>query len=535
MAGPAALAAVVPAGSPAAEGGLSPAVRPWQPPRSPKAAWDTRKDIAAWSPERRDEDALTWGQWAEGAGLLALGLTDNVLCYITYFVVREWRESGDLYSIVDLRLLLLSGIDTALLVFSAIGTAFFVSLVVFVECWKRPLFLELMTGRVYCSCIPCAVISSILLWNVENAHMSPFASLATTVLFVACWCLHVRLRFTHRLRLLSMIVVDTSWCFALMTLLGLVWLVFERQLHVLTSSDALDCPYVDNSKMPVQVLALGGAWFCAGWGGPTYVVREPVSSFTLGCDDTFVDVLNASVEVHTITCPAGCLARMSDSDTLVGCGVYTSDTALCLAAMHDGALTDAGGTTRVYGRLGLPSYQACSMNSLTSEARTVTSSDVPVTLETSISASASYVLPTVTTTTVPATRRLLTPPAVYGADGLEVPQAFHFNREHREYIHLERYDLSPSSDLGVQDDEPWTRVEATVSAEVAGLLLSSERIRLGDTQQLPLFLPREPGQLVAGQQAGECVLSDAGVLCRGSGASVLELNFCGESDAERCP
>ncbi|CAK0894760.1 unnamed protein product, partial [Prorocentrum cordatum] len=307
-------------------------------------------------------------------------LADNVLCYVTFLAVRDRRESGDLYSIVDLRLRLLAGIDTALLVFSIIGTAFFVSLVVFVECWKRPLFLELMTGRVYCSCIPCAVISSILLWNVENAHLSPFASLAITVLFIACWCLHVRLRFTRRLRLLSMIVVDTSWCLALMTLLGLVWLVFERQLHVLTSSDALDCPYVDNSRMPVQVLPLG-ARFCAGWGAPTYIVREPVSSITLGCGDTFVDVLNASMEVHTVTCPAGCLAHISDSDTLVGCGVYTADSSVCLAAMHDGALTDAGGTTRVHGRLGLPSYRTCSMNGLISEARTVASSGTPVTLE----------------------------------------------------------------------------------------------------------------------------------------------------------
>ncbi|CAK0894762.1 unnamed protein product, partial [Prorocentrum cordatum] len=269
-------------------------------------------------------------------------LADNVLCYVTFLAVRDRRESGDLYSIVDLRLRLLAGIDTALLVFSIIGTAFFVSLVVFVECWKRPLFLELMTGRVYCSCIPCAVISSILLWNVENAHLSPFASLAITVLFIACWCLHVR-------------------CLALMTLLGLVWLVFERQLHVLTSSDALDCPYVDNSRMPVQVLPLG-ARFCAGWGAPTYIVREPVSSITLGCGDTFVDVLNASMEVHTVTCPAGCLAHISmipprmfdyagilgavlampelqeqDSDTLVGCGVYTADSSVCLGC--SGALS----------------------------------------------------------------------------------------------------------------------------------------------------------------------------------------------------
>ncbi|CAK0894757.1 unnamed protein product, partial [Prorocentrum cordatum] len=435
-------------------------------------------------------------------------LADNVLCYVTFLAVRDRRESGDLYSIVDLRLRLLAGIDTALLVFSIIGTAFFVSLVVFVECWKRPLFLELMTGRVYCSCIPCAVISSILLWNVENAHLSPFASLAITVLFIACWCLHVR-------------------CLALMTLLGLVWLVFERQLHVLTSSDALDCPYVDNSRMPVQVLPLG-ARFCAGWGAPTYIVREPVSSITLGCGDTFVDVLNASMEVHTVTCPAGCLAHISDSDTLVGCGVYTADSSVCLAAMHDGALTDAGGTTRVHGRLGLPSYRTCSMNGLISEARTVASSGTPVTLETSISATLSYAL--ATTTTTAGVRRLATPPAVYGADGLEVPQAFHFNREHREYIHLERYDVSPSSDPGVQDDEPWTRVEATVSAEVAGLLLSGERVRLGSAPGSPLFLPRDPGQVVAGQQAGECVLSGAGVLCRGSGASVLELSFCGTGD-----
>ncbi|CAK0894759.1 unnamed protein product, partial [Prorocentrum cordatum] len=292
------------------------------------------------------------------------------------------------------------------------------------------------------------------------------------------------------------------------------------------------CPVSPSGTRPAplparEVLPLG-ARFCAGWGAPTYIVREPVSSITLGCGDTFVDVLNASMEVHTVTCPAGCLAHISDSDTLVGCGVYTADSSVCLAAMHDGALTDAGGTTRVHGRLGLPSYRTCSMNGLISEARTVASSGTPVTLETSISATLSYAL--ATTTTTAGVRRLATPPAVYGADGLEVPQAFHFNREHREYIHLERYDVSPSSDPGVQDDEPWTRVEATVSAEVAGLLLSGERVRLGSAPGSPLFLPRDPGQVVAGQQAGECVLSGAGVLCRGSGASVLELSFCGTGD-----
>merc|ERR1719316_685232 len=104
----------------------------------------------------------------------------------------------------------------------------------------------------------------------------------------------------------------------------------------------------------------------------------------LACGESFVDVFGISIEPHEIECPQGCLQMFNPSaietgnTNVVGCGVYTADSPVCLSAIHAGALTDAGGITTVYGRLGLPRFERCSRNSMVSDERIVLQSGMSV-------------------------------------------------------------------------------------------------------------------------------------------------------------
>ncbi|KAI8500292.1 hypothetical protein Bbelb_218580 [Branchiostoma belcheri] len=63
-----------------------------------------------------------------------------------------------------------------------------------------------------------------------------------------------------------------------------------------------------------------------------------------------------------ISCPPGCT-----SGNIWGTGIYTSDSRVCQAAIHDGRITEIGGRVTVYVWSGQQSYQGSTQNGITSD------------------------------------------------------------------------------------------------------------------------------------------------------------------------
>ncbi|XP_078696647.1 uncharacterized protein LOC144924874 isoform X12 [Branchiostoma floridae x Branchiostoma belcheri] len=63
-----------------------------------------------------------------------------------------------------------------------------------------------------------------------------------------------------------------------------------------------------------------------------------------------------------ISCPPGCT-----SGNIWGTGIYTSDSRVCQAAIHDGRITEIGGRVTVYLWSGQQSYQGSTQNGITSQ------------------------------------------------------------------------------------------------------------------------------------------------------------------------
>jgi len=495
----------------------------------PSRAWDQRNDATASAPPD-GEGGLPWRRRLEGALLVALAVLDNALCYATYATVRAFH--GRLYDVVDMNLVLLPGLDVALLAFAAVGTLSFLMLVILVECNGLPWFHEIMNFRLYFSALPCGMICTVLVYNTEQTQWAPFTTIMVIVVFVVAWCVHMRVHYSHQLGVLSKIALDVSWFLALLFGAVLAVLFAADALEVITKSDELNCPFADNARMPVRVLTLD-RWYCAPWdaSGRTEISRAPINAapVQLTCSDSFVSTFGISIEPHTATCPVGCLATYSGPE-VVGCGTYSVDSPICLAAIHAGVLTDQGGGVTVYGRVGVPHFQRCSRNSVTSAERYITRADAAVTLSQPAGGSSTFFAPS-----AGAGRRLVTAPLVLGADGVQIPQAFHFNNmdSTREFIWLKRFDTVPSKDEGVEADKPWTRVKATISARLAGIELRDERVRLGEHERLPLFGGPQGGQ-APGVAPVECRVDAAGVLCEGAGAALVQLDFC-RPEAKQCP
>ncbi|KAI8485972.1 hypothetical protein Bbelb_362930 [Branchiostoma belcheri] len=64
------------------------------------------------------------------------------------------------------------------------------------------------------------------------------------------------------------------------------------------------------------------------------------------------------VDSMTVNCPSGC----SHGADVYGTGVYTDDSGVCRAAIHDGRLTNSGGRVTVYRWPGQTSYQGSTKN-----------------------------------------------------------------------------------------------------------------------------------------------------------------------------
>ncbi|WP_127559278.1 LCCL domain-containing protein [Nioella ostreopsis] len=65
----------------------------------------------------------------------------------------------------------------------------------------------------------------------------------------------------------------------------------------------------------------------------------------------------AGADVYECSCPAGPYAGSA-----WGSGPYTNDSSICVAALHSGVLTAAGGTVRVLSAPGLQSYRGSEWN-----------------------------------------------------------------------------------------------------------------------------------------------------------------------------
>ncbi|XP_078603260.1 discoidin, CUB and LCCL domain-containing protein 2-like [Branchiostoma floridae x Branchiostoma japonicum] len=69
--------------------------------------------------------------------------------------------------------------------------------------------------------------------------------------------------------------------------------------------------------------------------------------------DCSTDSRGFNGDTFNVTCPAGCASAIT---SVWGTGVYTNDSSICRAAIHDGRLTDAGGQVTVYRWPGQDSY-----------------------------------------------------------------------------------------------------------------------------------------------------------------------------------
>lgn len=354
-------------------------------PTGSAPAWDERRDVLALQASstfqvgRMSDSATSTGEapprivkhyWHDrlfAALFLALAAVDNALSYAAF--VNANGVGNRMYNIVDMQLKLVMWLVPALVAFAGFGTLCFVALVVLVECHKTPLYHEIMNVRIYLSAVPCAFLCGIVAYYSEQSKPLPFATLLFIMFFTLAWCVHMRLRWSFQLNTCSRTMLDTTGFLALTAGLFLIILFLAGRLDIITKSSDLGCPFAANEQMPVHVPVLR-QWYCAPWEshGPTMLHRRPVEDQpqSLGCTSTFMDAFGTSLHAHAVECPAGCLQQAAGVP-VTGCGVYTLESPVCVAAIHSGALPASGGRTVVYGRLGLAKFQQCSRNSFISE------------------------------------------------------------------------------------------------------------------------------------------------------------------------
>jgi hypothetical protein len=509
--------------------------------RGPEAkdVFDVRCDATATGATKRQSLQL------ETSVLLFAAAVDNALSYGAFYVAHSLGE--ELYNVVEIQISLVPGLADAMLAFSIVGTAAFAAMIVLVECMQLPLFHELMQARLVFSALPSAILSFILLWYVERTHWLPATALVSNCGFAFLWCFHMRIRYAHELNVYSKIALDMSWFISLAFAIGIAGVVVFDGLPTLTKSIEMNCPVVENAKMPVYVI-ITDTWYCAEWGKNIELSRPPTTRpKLLQCTDTFAFAFGSSIEVHDFTCPVGCLSNPTAAENVVGCGVYAVDSSVCVAAIHAGVMTNSGGAARVYGRTGLETFESCSTNSVASSRREAGTAPAPAPVPVPAgSGSTGFYVPTAGGRRLQNASRMrrlndlrLVPPQILDAEGTPIPLAFHFNNlpSTREFLWLRRYEKVPEFDDLVVKGEPWTRYDGIVSLRIAGVVLENEPVRLGSHPRRPLFT-RKVGAAASGassEQAGaDCSIKSSGVLCNGVGHAVVELDFC-RPDLKACP
>ncbi|XP_035688934.1 uncharacterized protein LOC118424472 isoform X1 [Branchiostoma floridae] len=108
----------------------------------------------------------------------------------------------------------------------------------------------------------------------------------------------------------------------------------------------------------------------SSWGGSFAFTPDPVmpqqgegeqEEPEQGSIDCHTESRQLDGDTLTVTCPAGCLAGAS---TIWGLVIYTDDSSICGAAIHDGMLTDAGGEVTLYKLPGQDSYLGSEQNGM---------------------------------------------------------------------------------------------------------------------------------------------------------------------------
>ncbi|XP_076807889.1 uncharacterized protein LOC143451316 isoform X2 [Clavelina lepadiformis] len=100
-----------------------------------------------------------------------------------------------------------------------------------------------------------------------------------------------------------------------------------------------------------------GSW------GSSFSFRQTIPDRSLTCTTTARDARFTSQNSFEVTCPSGCV---ESNGNIWGSAVYTHDSSICRAAIHDGRLTDNGGDLTVFRQPGQSSYTGIERNSITS-------------------------------------------------------------------------------------------------------------------------------------------------------------------------
>jgi len=447
-------------------------------------------------------------------GLLALN--DHVFAYLSWIRIAGFRERE--YNVAEVQLLLLfPGTDSALLFFALLGTLIFVALFVLQECLKKPeYFRRLLTFRIYGSAVPCAVLSSLILYASARTNTTAVLAVLANLVSTAAWTFDIRKRIDV-LEVFKRTSLDLTWFFSLLAAVMIVYAYFTNRLPL-----PQNCEHTHNVALPVYFPILN-QWFCVKWNEQTIIDRLPVEAepVAVACGDTYVGRFGLSLDPHRISCPIGCLQMVKGEDApIVGCGIYATDSPLCLSAIHSGALTVDGGTTVVYGRLGIPVFNSCNRNSIVSQSRKVDVEDLEA-YAPQESLEGSGGLP----------RALTSSPLVLNEEGRRTPQAYFFRTESNvEYLTIVGPEVLGQRAIG--EEEPfWHRIKGKVTMSVAGLVLNEEGVSLGDPGFTQLSFEKRPGQVFV-DPPKSCSVTPLGVECQGMGNAAAQFDFCRE---HRCP
>ena len=93
---------------------------------------------------------------------------------------------------------------------------------------------------------------------------------------------------------------------------------------------------------------------------------EPVNDSGIieaGCSFSGNDIKGEPGSVHPVACPAGCKKDVA----VHGTDIYTSNTPICVAAMHASMISDRGGEVTVVLESGRPAYRGSKHNGVTSD------------------------------------------------------------------------------------------------------------------------------------------------------------------------
>ncbi|XP_035673696.1 uncharacterized protein LOC118414053 [Branchiostoma floridae] len=97
---------------------------------------------------------------------------------------------------------------------------------------------------------------------------------------------------------------------------------------------------------------------CSRSGSSNGAQKPVLRAYSANC---YTDSTQMNGDSFTVNCPSGCA---NNGAAAWGTGVYTDDSGICCAAIHDGRITNSGGQVTVYRWPGQSSYQGSSQNGI---------------------------------------------------------------------------------------------------------------------------------------------------------------------------